>query len=80
MKLTSFSINSFTILQMCQNCFCFKRTFFLKFLHYDSAKEFLHLKIMVKSPKIAIILEAVVSFLESINLIPPKQKLLNIFF
>ena len=35
---------------------------------------------MVKSQKIAKIPEVLVSFLESINLIPPKQKLLNIFF
>ena len=35
---------------------------------------------MVKSPKIAKIPEVLVSFLESINLIPPKQKLLNICF
>ena len=40
-------------------------------LQYDGAKEFLRLKIMVKSPKIAKIPEVLVSFLESINLIPP---------
>ena len=34
---------------------------------------------MVKSPKIAKIPEVLVSFLESINLIPPNQNLLNIF-
>ena len=35
---------------------------------------------MVKSQKIAKIPEVLVSFLESLNLIPPKQKLLNVFF
>ena len=35
---------------------------------------------MVKSPKIAKIPEVLVSFLESINFIPPNQNLLNIFF
>ena len=79
MKLTSFLLIRLQFYK-CLNYFCFKRAFLLKFLYYDSVKEFLHLKIMVKSQKIAIIPEVVVSFLESINLIPPKQKLLNIFF
>ena len=35
---------------------------------------------MVKSQKIDKIPEVLVSFLESLNLIPPKQKLLNVFF
>ena len=35
---------------------------------------------MVKSQKMAKIPGVLVSFLGSINLIPPKQKLLNIFF
>ena len=35
---------------------------------------------MVKSQKIAKSPEAIVSFLESINLIPSKQKVLSIFF
>ena len=35
---------------------------------------------MVKSKKQAKIPEVLVSFLESIDLIPPKRKLLNIFF
>ena len=35
---------------------------------------------MVKSQKIAKSPEVVISFLESINLFPPKQKVLSIFF
>ena len=35
---------------------------------------------MVKSQKIAKSPEVVISFLESINLFPPKQKVISIFF